>query len=263
MRLLEPVATTAPGFGDLDYRVHPFRPLLYSTPTAPVVPATAIPRSPISLSPLRRLFRGAISLSLHPSLRTDLVACFLCTGPRPSSAVFRARVTKKKKVLEFRFPGHPAPPLGLLFKMCTSIESWLLADPKNVAAVHCLTGRGRTSTVLACYLAWVGKPFVRRTRGRCRRGLGEGGEGRGEGGYSMFFCPSNFCFGGNKQAPWPVLHQDASRFLLQTCLRFLLNSTAFLSVILCRRGTHAWIGRLSPADQIHQNALRARGFVRC
>ncbi|CAM9955531.1 unnamed protein product, partial [Ectocarpus sp. 13 AM-2016] len=61
------------------------------------------------------------------------------------------------KVLEFRFPGHPAPPLGMLFKMCTSIESWLLADPKNVAAVHCLTGRGRTSTVLACYLAWVGE----------------------------------------------------------------------------------------------------------
>ncbi|CAN0418027.1 unnamed protein product [Scytosiphon promiscuus] len=61
------------------------------------------------------------------------------------------------QVLEFRFPGHPAPPLGMLFKMCTSIESWLLADPKNIAAVHCLTGRGRTSTVLACYLAWVGK----------------------------------------------------------------------------------------------------------
>ncbi|CAN0230549.1 unnamed protein product, partial [Ectocarpus sp. 12 AP-2014] len=61
------------------------------------------------------------------------------------------------QVLEFRFPGHPAPPLGMLFKMCTSIESWLLADPKNVAAVHCLTGRGRTSTVLACYLAWVGE----------------------------------------------------------------------------------------------------------
>lgn len=64
------------------------------------------------------------------------------------------------KVLEFRFPGHPAPPLGMLFKMCTSIESWLLADPKNVAAVHCLTGRGRTSTVLACYLAWVGEWYL-------------------------------------------------------------------------------------------------------
>lgn len=73
--------------------------------------------------------------------------------PDPRSFSF----ADKTQVLEFRFPGHPAPPLGMLFKMCTSIESWLLADPKNVAAVHCLTGRGRTSTVLACYLAWVGE----------------------------------------------------------------------------------------------------------
>uniref|UniRef100_M4BD47 Phosphatidylinositol-3,4,5-trisphosphate 3-phosphatase n=1 Tax=Hyaloperonospora arabidopsidis (strain Emoy2) TaxID=559515 RepID=M4BD47_HYAAE len=60
------------------------------------------------------------------------------------------------QVLEFKFPGHPAPPLGLAFKLCSSIESWLEADAKNVAAVHCLTGKGRTGTVIACYLAWVG-----------------------------------------------------------------------------------------------------------
>ncbi|ETI56450.1 hypothetical protein, variant [Phytophthora nicotianae CJ01A1] len=61
------------------------------------------------------------------------------------------------QVLEFNFPGHPAPPLGLVFKICSSIESWLQADEKNLAAVHCLTGKGRTGTVLACYLAWVGQ----------------------------------------------------------------------------------------------------------
>eukprot|EP00611_Tribonema_gayanum_P001538 TRINITY_DN11120_c0_g1_i1.p1 TRINITY_DN11120_c0_g1~~TRINITY_DN11120_c0_g1_i1.p1 ORF type:complete len:306 (+),score=128.83 TRINITY_DN11120_c0_g1_i1:123-1040(+) len=60
------------------------------------------------------------------------------------------------QVLEFRFPGHPAPPLGMLFNICTSIENWLEADPANVAVVHCLTGRGRTATVLACLLAWLG-----------------------------------------------------------------------------------------------------------
>ncbi|CEG42645.1 phosphatidylinositol--trisphosphate 3 [Plasmopara halstedii] len=61
------------------------------------------------------------------------------------------------QVLEYNFPGHPAPPLGLIFKICSSIENWLQADDKNLAAVHCLTGKGRTGTVIACYLAWIGQ----------------------------------------------------------------------------------------------------------
>lgn len=47
--------------------------------------------------------------------------------------------------------------LGLMFKICSSIENWLLADENNLAAVHCLTGKGRTGTVIACYLAWIGQ----------------------------------------------------------------------------------------------------------
>lgn len=61
------------------------------------------------------------------------------------------------QVLEYRFPGLPAPPLGLMFKICTSIESWLDADEKNVAVVHCLTGKGRTAALLACLLTWIGE----------------------------------------------------------------------------------------------------------
>lgn len=61
------------------------------------------------------------------------------------------------QVLEYRFPGLPAPPLGLMFKICTSIESWLDADEKNVAIVHCLTGKGRTAALLACLLTWIGE----------------------------------------------------------------------------------------------------------
>nr|CCA26320.1 phosphatidylinositol3 putative [Albugo laibachii Nc14] len=60
------------------------------------------------------------------------------------------------QVLEFKFPGHPAPPLGLVFKLCASIENWLTADINNVAAIHCLTGKGRTGTIIACYLTWIG-----------------------------------------------------------------------------------------------------------
>mmetsp|Transcript_19706 Transcript_19706/g.23444 ORF Transcript_19706/g.23444 Transcript_19706/m.23444 type:complete len:740 (+) Transcript_19706:67-2286(+) len=61
------------------------------------------------------------------------------------------------QVLEFKFPGHPAPPLGLLFKICTSIENWLDADSHNVACLHCLTGKGRTATIMSCFLTWIGE----------------------------------------------------------------------------------------------------------
>ena len=61
------------------------------------------------------------------------------------------------QVLVYKFPGSPSPPLGLLLKLLMSVESWLRADPRNVAVLHCLTGRGRTSTVLAAFLCWTGE----------------------------------------------------------------------------------------------------------
>ena len=61
------------------------------------------------------------------------------------------------QVLTFSFPGSPSPPLGLLLKLLVSMESWLKADDRNVAVVHCLTGKGRTSTVLAAFLCWMGQ----------------------------------------------------------------------------------------------------------
>ncbi|KAL3816760.1 hypothetical protein ACHAXA_004912 [Cyclostephanos tholiformis] len=60
-------------------------------------------------------------------------------------------------VLLYKFPGSPLPPLGLLLKLLMAMESWLKADSRNIAVVHCLTGRGRTSTVLAAFLCWMGK----------------------------------------------------------------------------------------------------------
>mmetsp|Transcript_8857 Transcript_8857/g.13216 ORF Transcript_8857/g.13216 Transcript_8857/m.13216 type:complete len:795 (+) Transcript_8857:27-2411(+) len=61
------------------------------------------------------------------------------------------------QVMAFQFPGSPSPPLGLMLKILLSVESWLKADERNVAVMHCLTGRGRTSTVMAAFLTWMGE----------------------------------------------------------------------------------------------------------
>lgn len=61
------------------------------------------------------------------------------------------------QVMTFSFPGSPSPPLGLLLKLLVSMENWMKADDRNVAVVHCLTGKGRTSTVLAAFLCWMGE----------------------------------------------------------------------------------------------------------
>eukprot|EP00980_Cylindrotheca_fusiformis_P017585 scaffold5517_cov135-Cylindrotheca_fusiformis.AAC.15 len=37
------------------------------------------------------------------------------------------------------------------------MENWMKADVRNVAVVHCLTGRGRSSMVLASFLCWMGE----------------------------------------------------------------------------------------------------------
>jgi hypothetical protein len=61
------------------------------------------------------------------------------------------------QVLTFSFPGSPSPPLGQLLQLLISMENWMKADDRNVAVVHCLTGKGRTSTVLAAFLCWMGQ----------------------------------------------------------------------------------------------------------
>ena len=67
-------------------------------------------------------------------------------------------------ILAFSFPGSPAPPLGLWLQLLLSLEKWLQASPQNVAVVHCLTGKGRTSTVLAAFLCWMAEAGFAKTK---------------------------------------------------------------------------------------------------
>eukprot|EP00002_Diphylleia_rotans_P032320 TRINITY_DN6778_c0_g1_i3.p1 TRINITY_DN6778_c0_g1~~TRINITY_DN6778_c0_g1_i3.p1 ORF type:complete len:616 (+),score=100.23 TRINITY_DN6778_c0_g1_i3:54-1901(+) len=60
------------------------------------------------------------------------------------------------QVIEFGFPDHHSPSLQLLIIICKSIHSHLLSDPRNVAVIHCMAGKGRTGTTIASYMIFSG-----------------------------------------------------------------------------------------------------------
>jgi phosphatidylinositol-3,4,5-trisphosphate 3-phosphatase and dual-specificity protein phosphatase PTEN len=59
--------------------------------------------------------------------------------------------------MEYTFPGLPCPPLDMLYMICTSMQSWLMIDAKNVVVLHCQGPRGRSSLVASCFLAFFYK----------------------------------------------------------------------------------------------------------
>ena len=56
----------------------------------------------------------------------------------------------------FPFQDHEAPPLNLIRPFCEDAKSFLDSDPKNVVAIHCLAGKGRTGTLISCLLLYLG-----------------------------------------------------------------------------------------------------------
>jgi protein-tyrosine phosphatase len=48
-------------------------------------------------------------------------------------------------------------------RFCESLHAWLSADPRNIAAVHCKAGKGRTGLMVSAYLVYTGM-YVLRTR---------------------------------------------------------------------------------------------------
>jgi phosphatidylinositol-3,4,5-trisphosphate 3-phosphatase/dual-specificity protein phosphatase PTEN len=61
------------------------------------------------------------------------------------------------RVKEYPWEDHYPPPIDLLFRACRAIEKWLRKSHKNIIAVNCRAGKGRTGTLISCYLLYSGR----------------------------------------------------------------------------------------------------------
>ena len=55
----------------------------------------------------------------------------------------------------FPFKDHEAPPINLIRPFCEDVKKFLDQDSKNVVAIHCLAGKGRTGTFICCLLLYL------------------------------------------------------------------------------------------------------------
>eukprot|EP01132_Coremiostelium_polycephalum_P001953 gene1953-2389_t len=55
-------------------------------------------------------------------------------------------------VIFMGFEDHTPPPFLYLLQIIEVMTNWLNRDPRNVIAIHCKAGKGRTGTIISCYL---------------------------------------------------------------------------------------------------------------
>eukprot|EP00007_Cunea_sp_BSH-02190019_P007324 CAMPEP_0174246574 /NCGR_PEP_ID=MMETSP0417-20130205/42139_1 /TAXON_ID=242541 /ORGANISM="Mayorella sp, Strain BSH-02190019" /LENGTH=808 /DNA_ID=CAMNT_0015326427 /DNA_START=182 /DNA_END=2611 /DNA_ORIENTATION=+ len=123
------------------------------------------------------------------------------------------------RVVDAAFPDHNCPPFELLHAVVLSMDGHISSDPGNVAAVHCLAGRGRTGTIIVCYLLYKRMFADARAAleafGRSRSSQGEGVTGPSQQRYCHYYCM--FLYGQIPQLPFTSLRRPQLVDLTELC----------------------------------------------
>ena len=82
----------------------------------------------------------------HP----DAYHVYNCSGIEYDATAFDNGMTT------YDWEDHHSPALVLLFEACQQMYNFLMEDEANVAVIHCNAGKGRTGTLICCYLLFTG-----------------------------------------------------------------------------------------------------------
>lgn len=118
--------------------------LTYITPR---VIAMAFPGS--GISSLYRNNIETVSNFLSARHSTNYIV-FNLSGKKYDHSLFN------NKVLDYEWLDHHSPQLQLLFDLVNAMKKFSEEDKNNVLVVHCNAGKGRTGTIICCYLLFLG-----------------------------------------------------------------------------------------------------------